>query len=574
MDGPSQATDNGRTKSVFARRGLTILVTALAAVVVVAAPVIGFLFAKHGLPELLGEDKPAMSETVRAKPSIAVLTFDNLGNDPAQEFASDGFTDDLITDLSKISGLFVISRNSTFALKGSALAPAAIARELNVRYILTGSFRRSDDFIRINAQLIDAQTGGHVWAERYDETYSSILDVQDIVVREIVTALEVRLTETEADRLARKPTVNLSAYEAFVRGQLALRHYTEDQLQLALLHYNSAIELDPEFADAYAGLAMTAMNIWRFDVESIMPGAVARSIAVQWANRALELDPASGRAHAVKAMLLAVNRNYTDAIGLARHAVELDPGDAEVHMTLAAILSLASQHGDALAQAQEAFRHDPKPPSHFYGRLGVILFFNDRYEEALSALEKNRILQPPGLPMELAMVYAALGRTNDARLAVETLLRQKDFANQAFYRVLYAHHLNTEDLNKRLSALEAAGLPAWPYNFRVPNGRRLTGEEISALMFGKTVKGRYLKENMEYIEQIGENGALAHRNMASMLVGNTTVQGDMYCQKFQARLLGRWNCGPIFENPRGHPETENQYVYINALSVREFAVVE
>ena len=249
------------------------------------------------------------------KPSIAVLPFDNLSDDPEEEYFADGLTDDLITDLSKISGLFIIARNSVFAYKDQTVDIPEVARELGVRYVLEGSVRRAGERVRINAQLIDGTTGGHVWAERYDRDYADIFAVQDQVIEEIVGALSVQLTEAEQTQVTRLPTHNLEAYDYYLRAEQEL-HSPAGEIGLlrALELYQKAISLDGEFADAYAGYARAALILWTNTYDVSLPGTVARQRLYEAAGRALALNPELPRARAVLAEAQSVDGEHEAAI--------------------------------------------------------------------------------------------------------------------------------------------------------------------------------------------------------------------------------------------------------------------
>ena len=191
------------------------------------------------------------------RPSVAVLPFENMGGDPEQAYFADGMTEDLITDLSKVAGLLVIARNSTFAYKGKPKDIREIAKALGVRYVLEGSVRRSGGEIRVNAQLIDATTGGHLWADRYDGEMKNVFGLQDKVTRNVVSALAVKLTKEDRERMARRSTENAQAYDVFLKGwQLYLRQTPED-FRTAIDYFKKAIELDPNYGRAYAALAAT-----------------------------------------------------------------------------------------------------------------------------------------------------------------------------------------------------------------------------------------------------------------------------------------------------------------------------
>ena len=246
-----------------------------------------------------------------------MLPFDNLSANPEEEYFADGLTDDLITDLSKISGLFIIARNSVFAYKDQPLDVREVARELGVRYVLEGSVRRAGERVRINAQLIDGTTGGHVWAERYERDYADIFAVQDQVIEEIVGALSVQLTEAEQTQVNRLPTSNLEAYDYYLRAEQAL-HSPAGEIGLlrALELYQKAISLDGEFADAHAGQARAALILWTYTYDVSLPGTVARQRLYEAAGRALALNPELPRARAVLAEAQSVDGEHEAAIEL------------------------------------------------------------------------------------------------------------------------------------------------------------------------------------------------------------------------------------------------------------------
>jgi adenylate cyclase len=373
------------------------------------------------------EEEQASALPLPDRPSIAVLPFDNLSDDPEEEYFADGLTDDLITDLSKISGLFIIARNSVFAYKNQVVDLSEIARELGVRYVLEGSVRRAGERVRINAQLIDGTTGGHVWAERYDRDYADIFAVQDEVIGEIVGALSVQLTESELTQVARLPTHNLEAYDYYLRAEQEMhRPAGEIGLLRALELYQKAISLDGEFADAYAGHARAALILWTYTYDVILPGTVARQRLYEAAGRALALNPELPRARAVLAEAQSVDGEHEAAIDSARLAVAFGPSDAEAHATLASVLAYAGQPEQAVAAAETALRLNPKPPASVLLTAGLALFLDEQYDRAIEALEQARDLAP-GLnePVQfLAMAYGQAGRHEQAEHAVEVFLQR------------------------------------------------------------------------------------------------------------------------------------------------------
>jgi adenylate cyclase len=241
-----------------------------------------------GTPDRAVGAPQAGSPPVPHKPSIAVLPFANMSGDAEQEYFSDGMTEDLITDLSRVSGLFVIARNSSFAYKGRSVKVQEIGRDLGVRFVLEGSVRKAGNRVRITAQLIDAGSGGHLWAERFDRDLTDIFSTQDEVVEKIVGALAVTRTQGEEQRLRRRGTGNVEAYESWLRAREFLTRGTRESVVQARAMYRRAIEIDPNFAAPHAGLALAAISDyvsgWALDP------AQALDEAERWARRAVELN--------------------------------------------------------------------------------------------------------------------------------------------------------------------------------------------------------------------------------------------------------------------------------------------
>jgi adenylate cyclase len=479
------------------------------------------------------------------KPSIAVLPFANLSDDAEQDYFADGLTDDLITDLSKISGLLIIARNSVFAYKDRAVEVPEVARELGVRYVLEGSVRRAGERVRINAQLIDGTTGGHVWAERYDRDYADIFAVQDQVLQEIVGALSVQLTEAEHTQVTRLPTNSLEAYDYYLRAEQG-RHNPagETGILRALELYQQALSLDGAFADAYAGDARAALYLWTYAYDMSLPGTVARERLYEAAGRALALNPELPRARAVLAEAQSVDGAHEAAIDSARRAVEFGPSDAEAHATLASVLVYAGRPEQAVEAAETALRLNPKPPAPVLMIAGLALFLDERYDRAIEALEQARDLAP-GLnePVQfLASAYAMAGRHEQAKHEVEVILQRVPSANVQFFRVMWAHHKRPEDLARRLDGLRKAGLPEWPYGYPDRAEQRLDGAEASALIFGHTWQGRH-QSGEPFLLQIGEDGTTAYRNPNSLRTGMLSLRDNRLCDLSDDFLLGRANCG-------------------------------
>src|SRR5499433_620507 len=259
------------------------------------------------------------------KPSVAVLPFANVSQDPAQEYFSDGVTEDLITALSKVSGLFVIARNSVFTYKGKAVKVRDVGRDLGVRYVLEGSVQRAADRVRITAQLVDATTGYHLWAERYDREVRDIFALQDEVTQHIVRALAVKVTEAEKGRLGRAPTGVLEAYDLVLRGNEERKRTTREANAEARRLVVRALDLDPEYAAAYAGLSWTHLQSWQFlwssDRESLQR---ARELA----ERAVALDNTLADGYRLLGQIYLWQKAHDRAIAQAQRAVAVTPNDA------------------------------------------------------------------------------------------------------------------------------------------------------------------------------------------------------------------------------------------------------
>ncbi len=281
------------------------------------------------------------------KPSVAVLPFTNLSGDPSQDYFADGITEDLITDLAKLSGLDVIARNSVFAYKGKPLVLADVGRDLGVRFVVEGSVRRTGDQIRLNATLVDIATVDNLWANRFDRGIADVFAVQDEMSREIAKALGVQASAAESKRMARPPTANLEAYDTYLRAEQEARTGRRDGLRDALALYEKAQKLDPTFAEAFAADARTSVYVWRTGFDDIIQGALARKRAYEKASRALELDPASSSPYAVLGIMQVIDRRYEDAISSAEQAVALGSGDAATQIAVGYIQLFAGNHNEA-----------------------------------------------------------------------------------------------------------------------------------------------------------------------------------------------------------------------------------
>ena len=364
------------------------------------------------------------------KPSIAVLPFTNMSDDPEQEYFADGMTEDLITDLSKISGLFVIARNSSFSYKGQQVKVRQVAEELGVRFVLEGSVRRSGDQVRINAQLIDATTGGHLWAERYDGTLADVFGLQDTVTERIVSALAVHLTVGEEARVSRRETDDVAAYDAFLQGWEHYRRRTPGEFAKAVGYFERAVKLDQQYGRAYAALAIIYWKSWLWSVMTMspsMPSPWTRTLdipVVYAPDRAKEyLDMAmrnpTALAHQVASEMHWRNGQYDEAIAEAESAIALNSNDSAGYVAMAEALIFGGRSEEAFEYVEIAMRLDPFSAVNLY-LLGLGHFSLGQLEKAATLFERalerspfNRSWKAP-----LAAIYAHIGHAEEARAAL------------------------------------------------------------------------------------------------------------------------------------------------------------
>jgi adenylate cyclase len=370
------------------------------------------------------------------RPSIAVLPFDNMSGDQEQEYFSDGITEDLITDLAKISGLFVVARNSTFVYKGQAVDIAEVGRELGVRYVVEGSVRKAAGKVRVTAQLIDASTGGHLWADRYDRDLEDIFVVQDEVVGKIVAALAVQLTDDEQASLVKDTTSSLEAYDYEKRGWWYKHRMTSEDNDQARLMFERAIELDPQLASAYAGLGFTYYeawsNQWSQDPESL-------DRASEMAQKALALDPSLPAALALSGWVYLWTGQHDLAIAQFEQAIAVDRNEANHYADLAQVLVFAGEPEEAVELVEKAMRLRPRYPVQYPFTQGFAYLLLDRFDEALAAQKEAIALNPFFLPSHvmLAGIYKQTGQDEAARRHMAEVVK-------------IAPQLSVEDFGQRL----------------------------------------------------------------------------------------------------------------------------
>jgi adenylate cyclase len=385
-----------------------------------------------------------------------VLPFVNMSDDPKQEYFSDGITEDLTSDLSQISNLFVIARNSAFTYKGKAVKMQEVSKELGVRYAVEGSVRRAENQVRITAQLIDAATGMHLWAGRYDRPLQDIFAVQDEIRQKIVTALKVKLTPDEQERFQRAPTTNLEAYDYLLRGWEYYPQETKEANAQARQLFEQALVLDPQYAGAYAWLSFTYIKDW---VWQWSQDRQTLEHAFDAAQKAVALDEALPLAYLALATVYQNKNQQDQAIAAAERAIALNPNDANVYMALAELMGLAGRPEEGIAMAKTAMRVNPHYPPWYILKLGMTYHQAWHNDEAIAALKRFLVYYPNSLNahMGLTCSYSDAGREGEAHAeAAEVMRLSPNFVTEAWRQNQFWR--DTAEMERHLNNLRKAGL--------------------------------------------------------------------------------------------------------------------
>jgi TolB-like protein/Flp pilus assembly protein TadD len=409
---------------------------------------------KAGLPE-----KPPLP--LPDKPSIAVLPFVNMSGDPEQEYFSDGITEDIITNLSKVSGLFVISRNSSFLYKAKQVKLQDVARDLGVRYVLEGSVRRVGNRVRITAQLIDGKTEHHVWADNYDRELRDIFSVQDEVTQRVVTELAVALTASESERLARKHTESFEAYDLYLRGRRAMAKLKKENHLKTLKLFERSIEIDPNFAGGYAGMSYALSRSVRFGYSTSPSEDVDK--ALELAKKGVSVDDTFYFSYHAMASAYLMKRRHDEALAAITAGVRIQPGASETYLWLGFYLHWMGRGEEALQALKKAKKLNPKYLSSWHPGymdfVGYAAFTAGRYEESIAAWKQAIDHFGPLVVRQafLAASYSELDREEEARAMAQQLLEANPKFSLSSWELARTYK-NPKDTEKLLTALSNAGL--------------------------------------------------------------------------------------------------------------------
>ena len=395
------------------------------------------------------------------KPSIAVLPFDNLSDDESQEHFADGLSEDIIASLAKLPQIFVIARNSSFTYKGKAVKVQQVARELGVKYVLVGSLQKSGEQLRITSQLINGLTGGHVWSERYDRKATDLFAIKDEITLNILTNLEVELTEGEGARVIQRETDNLEAWLLYREGKKYYWRFAKENNLRAQELLEAAIELDPAFSAAYSGLSLAHLMDARLQWVDSPKRSLAK--ADEMAQRALELNPTSSLANNALATLHLHMREHAKALAAGKRATFLAPNDGLAVATYGFVLQKANNPEKSIRQLERALRLNPFAPAWVVESLGESYVMAGRHQEAITMYQKALQLQSSGAVagdahLGLALAYDALGRHDEAR---EEILKTIEVYPRftVSYLNKWQQYQDKEYLEQWLAKLRRLGLP-------------------------------------------------------------------------------------------------------------------
>lgn len=397
-------------------------------------------------PPTVVESEQVPRPLINRGASVAVLPFTSVGGDSDQDYFSHGISEAVIAELTRFPDLFVIAHNSSSIYRGDVVDVGQVARDLGVRYVLQGSVRKAEGRVRVTAQLVDAAAGRHVWAERYEEVVDDIFAVQDKIVRRVVATMVPNLDRAERERVVGKPMENLEVYEFYLRGQHLQAKMTRRDLLKARQMYERAIELDPDFASAYLGLAQN--HLWSFFFGWTVRPDAALTMAEQMAQKALSIDETRARGHGLLAFVYSARRVHASAIAAAERALELNPNDPANLIIHGDVMLYASRIDEAIESLELALRFDPHMKPGYIMDLGMAYYLKGRYDDAVRVLEQSLRGHPDFLfsHVVLAAAQAQAGRPDEAARAAANVRRLHPFFKAEIFGRRYADPRHREHL--------------------------------------------------------------------------------------------------------------------------------
>ena len=523
---------------------------------------------KAGLPE-----EPPLP--LSNKPSIAVLPFDNLSNDPDQEYFSDGMTDELICDLAKIENILVISRNSTFTYKGKPTKAQEIAKDLNVRYILEGSVQKVGSQVRIRTQLIDGKTDHHIWSESYDGVMDDIFELQDEITGKIVAALSIKLSVAEQSKLTEKRTISIPAHDTYLKGMAHLRLWTPDDLVKAIEYFKEAVELDPNYGQAYTALAeayffniVGGSKYWKKTGTDYQESHIFNRHYIELAMK--NPVPKTFSVFAISEVRI---RHYNEAIKYAQKALTLAPNDADVLYYAGLSFFWAGKLQEALKHLKKSNRLEPRNRS---AAFMVCPYFSlKQYEKAVASFEKSssNIRDLNDILPFAAASYGYLGRKEEARAILDKWIGS--LGGRPNVDLLYGTYRfkNFESFDHFIKGLKNAGRDgSIATTIKINEKDKLSSQEIKKLMFGKTEAGYGYFSFYEEFFHRKENGAVSYHVGDTIKKGSSWIKDDMLCNKFEEIAGGCNDCLDIYKNPTGEYLFKNEYLKVTDYGIIPFSI--
>jgi len=545
---------------------------------------------------------------IEHRPSIVVLPFENLSDDVKQEYFADGMTVDLTTDLAKMPGLFVISRNSAFTYKGKKPEIQDVAKALQVEYVLHGSIRRADDLVRINVRLVDTETERNLWAEKFDGNLNDIFVLQDKVISKVVDTLALKLAAEGSPPTLGTGTDIAVAHDAYLRG-LAL-YYRRKPVENAKAaeHFRRAIGFDPGYAAAYTALAKVYVQA------AIGEHAYAEELGIHWvqgyteARRLLEHGKARPNAdfHVLKSWLALRKRQYHEAIVESRKALALNPNDADALEALSEALIYGGQPNEGMAYANQALRQNPTLRGRPLYLLGVAAFALDEMDKAVEQIERAMLEQPErkaDFAGILAAAYGTLGRASESRSAFATFskgiqnrpsmawtAKSQNFTNPRYHTwrrvdlawAVFSHPFATGSVLIRLAqGLRIAGAAESVGGFlMLDHASRLNGDEIAKLLFGRTISGaNFWISEIVWQQQRSDDGSVQHSGDAihpglpQSTEARGRIENDLLCETWPALAKELELCVVIFKVSESNARLRwGDYVMVTDIGPQPFRV--
>ena len=573
------------SSKIFLWQNKTVIGGAMVALVIIIS--IGVWNWYWGAPRLEPVPREKVTFPLPDLPSIAVLPFVNMSNDPNQEYFSDGISEDIITDLSKISGLIVIARNSSFTYKGKSVNAQQIGQELRVRYLLEGSVRKVQDQVRINAQLIDASKDQHLWAERYDGRMDDVFVLQDKITHKIISALALKLTATEEKAVTDKGTDNLLAYDAFLKGWQGYRLLTEAGFAQAKIHLEKAVELDPEFTRAYAALAVLYQKAVQLAAPELRQGLGVTNrqefIAVKAKPHLLlkkAMKKPTALAHGLMSQFYLFRYQHDEALAEIERAVAMDPNDPELYAWMSELYWLMGKNNEAVESAKMGLRLDPNNPATYLRQLGKSYLPDGNLEEGFQVLERAKRISPElsgSIALNQSIIYGIQGRSQEARTAYEIFLKSRMSPVRNLNDILlYFQFTDPKKLDRIAEALIKAGAPGNPTDYyRIFKENRITGQEVKSLLLGRKITGIAMTTGKQFWWEWTKNGEFKFIMGTYQDMGKSWVQGDVFFIQYK-KLFGGLPFGTIiYRNPDGSFESKNQYFMVSDIgSITPFTPME